>query len=302
MCGRLTVITSVGAVVRCYPPSPITILAMAHLAACDDHGACERVSYAAAPSCLMAPRPPDQSVEELFAQWREEGSPSAREVLIERHLPLARSLAGRYRYTSQPLEDLEQVASLALVKAVDGFDPALGTAFAGYAVPTILGELKRHLRDASWAVHVPRALKERVLIVERAERSLAARLGRAPTATQLAAEAGLNTEQVLEALAARVAHEALPLEPSDASSTPSAEPPPRDAALATTDDFRDTVEDRLLVSSVLARLPERERTILRLRFTDGLTQTEIAERVGLSQMYISRLLRATLERLRADIR
>ena len=249
----------------------------------------------------MASRPPEETVEHLFVQWRETGSPSARAALIERHLPLARSLAGRYRYTAQPLEDLEQVASLALVKAVDGFDPGLGTPFAGYAIPTILGELKHHLRDASWAVHVPRALKEQVLVVERAERSLAARLGRAPTAAQLADEAGMSTEQVLEALAARGAHDAIPLEPSDGSATSESDAPLRDAALVSPDDFRDTVEDRLLVSSVLARLPERERTILRLRFNDGLTQTEIAERVGLSQMYVSRLLRATLERLRADI-
>ena len=187
-----------------------------------------------------------------------------------------------------------------LLGAIDRFDPTRAMRFTSFAIPTILGELKRHLRDASWAVHVPRALKERVLVVERAERLLSVRLGRAPTAQQLAAEAGMSVEQILEALAARVAHDALPIEPPDASPT---EPEPRavDAALATPDDFRDTVEDRLLVSSALQRLPARERTILLLRFAEGLTQSEIAERVGLSQMYVSRLLRATLERLRADI-
>jgi RNA polymerase sigma-B factor len=248
----------------------------------------------------MASGPPEDAVDALFERWHRTRDPPARAALIERHLPLARSLAGRYRYTPQPLEDLEQVASLALVKAVDRFDPSWGTAFAAYAIPTILGELKRHLRDASWAVHVPRALKERVVIVERAERQLAIRLGRAPTAQQLAVEAGMSVEQILEALAARVAHDALPLEPTDAAAT-EPESPVVDAALATPDDFRDTVEDRLLVSRALQRLPQRERTILRLRFAEGLTQTEIAERVGLSQMYVSRLLRATLERLRADI-
>jgi len=250
--------------------------------------------------CHSQPSPPEDTVDALFARWHDSRDPLARAALIERHLPLARSLAGRYRYTPQPLEDLEQVASLALVKAVDRFDPAWGSAFAAYAIPTILGELKRHLRDASWAVHVPRALKERVLVVERAERLLSVRLGRAPTAQQLAAEAGMSVEQILEALAARVAHDALPIEPPEASPT-EREPPAVDAALATPDDFRETVENRLLVSSALRRLPARERTILRLRFAEGLTQSEIAERVGLSQMYVSRLLRATLERLRADI-
>ena len=248
----------------------------------------------------MASGPVQEAVDALFAEWHDTRNPSARAALIERHLPLARSLARRYRYTPQPLEDLEQVASLALVKAVDHFDPAWGSAFAAYAIPTILGELKRHMRDASWALHVPRALKERVLIVERAERLLSVRLGRAPTAQQLAVEAGMSTEQILEALAARVAHDAVPLEPPDASAS-DPDPSAVDPALATPDDFRDTVVDRLLVSSALQRLPQRERTILRLRFTEGLTQTEIAERVGLSQMYVSRLLRATLERLRADI-
>jgi len=248
----------------------------------------------------MASGPLDDTVDALFSRWHGTRDPSARAALIERHLPLARSLARRYRYTPQPLEDLEQVASLALVKAVDRFDPAWGSAFAAYAIPTILGELKHHMRDESWALHVPRALKERVLIVERAERLLSVRLGHAPTVQQLAVEAGMSGEQILEALAARAAHDALPLEPPDASSS-DPQPPAVDPALALPDDFPDTVVDRLLVSSALQRLPKRERTILRLRFTEGLTQTEIAERVGLSQMYVSRLLRATLERLRADI-
>jgi RNA polymerase sigma-B factor len=248
----------------------------------------------------MTSASPEETVDALFARWHETRDPVARDALIEHHLPLARSLARRYRYTPQPLEDLEQVASLALVKAVDRFDPAWGSAFGAYAIPTILGELKRHLRDASWTVHVPRALKERVLIVERCERLLSVRLGRAPTVQQLAVEAGLSTEQILEALTARVAHDALPLEPTDASAS-DAEPAAVDTALATPDDFRNTVEDRLWVSHALQRLPKRERTILHLRFVEGLTQTEIAERVGLSQMYVSRLLRATLERLRADI-
>lgn len=249
----------------------------------------------------MTRRSQQQTAEALFETWRRTGDPVAREALIEHGLPLARSLAGRYRHTSQPRDDLEQVASLALVKAVDGFDPARGASFAAYAIPTILGELKRHMRDATWAVHVPRELKERVLAVERAERTLAGRLGRAPTAQQLAAEAGMSTEEVLDALAARVAHDALPLDLTDSSEPDSGDADASSAALAEPGDFRDAIENRLAVADALLHLQQRERTILHLRFIDGLTQTEIAERVGLSQMYVSRLLRATLERLRAEI-
>ena len=245
----------------------------------------------------MAQRPQQETTDSLFEDLRSTGNPAARTALIEQHLPLARSLAGRYRYTPQPLEDLEQVASLALVKAVDRFAPERGAPFAAFAVPTILGELKRHMRDATWAVHVPRALKERVLAVERAERTLSNRLGSAPTAQQLAAEAGVSTEEVLEALNARVAHDALPLDVTDSA--------PLDTAASTghaaPDDFREAVEDRLALSGALRGLQHRERTILRLRFVEGLTQTEIAQRVGLSQMYVSRLLRASLEQLRAEI-
>ena len=244
--------------------------------------------------------PRAQTAEALFDEWRRTGDPAVRAALIEHALPLARSLAARYRYTRQPRDDLEQVASLALVKAVDGFDPARGANFAAYAVPTILGELKRHMRDATWAVHVPRELKDRVLAVERAERALAARTGRAPTAQDLATEAGLSIEAVLDALTARGAHDALPLDPTDTPDADSAAEGAQ-AALAEHDDFRDAIDDRLAVENALRRLRERERTILRLRFIDGLTQSEIAAQVGLSQMYVSRLLRATLERLRAEI-
>lgn len=236
----------------------------------------------------------EESVEALFAQLRAGAGEAVRTALIERHLPLARRLAARYRYTPEPREDLEQVASLALVKAVDGFDPERGAAFASYAVTTILGELKRHMRDTTWAVHVPRALKERTIAVERAERALSARLGRAPTVAQLAAEAGVSPEQALEALNARAAHDAVPLEPPGDAPAP--------ALPATTQgDFSEAVEDRLALSDALARLQRRERTILHLRFVEGLTQTQIADRVGLSQMYVSRLLRATLENLRREI-
>jgi RNA polymerase sigma-B factor len=240
------------------------------------------------------------TVDELFGELRDGGGGAerARTELIERHLPLARSLASRYRYTPQPFEDLVQVASLALVKAVDGFDPERGSPFATYAVATILGEIKRHMRDVGWAVHLPRAIKERVLAVERAERSLSPRLGRSPSAQELAAEAGLSAEEVLEALSARMAHDAVSIDPpAPGEQAPAA----GDGALTVSDPRLDGADDRLSLSDALRALPLRERTIVRLRFIDGLTQTEIAERVGLSQMHVSRLLRSSLETLREEL-
>ena len=239
------------------------------------------------------------TVEDLFAEYRgADGSVQARTELIERHLPLARSLANRYRYTPQPFEDLVQVANVGLVKAVDGFDPAYGAPFATYAVAMILGEIKRHMRDAGWALHLPRAAKEQVLAVERAERALSVRLGRAPNAQELAVEAGMTAEDVLEALSARLAHDAVPLD-----APPPGEPDTasRRAVLSTVDTRLEAADDRVALSSALRRLPRRERTIVLLRFVDGLTQTEIAERVGLSQMHVSRLLRSTLDSLRSEL-
>src|ERR1700738_1785748 len=147
-----------------------------------------------------------QDPDGLFAEYGRSRDLAAREALIEHYLPLARSVANRYRHTPQPPEDLFQVASMALIKAVDGFDPDRGLAFSSYAVPTIIGELKRHFRDTVWALHVPRALKERVLLVERTERELSAKFGRAPTVDDLAKATGLTTEEVLDAIEARLAH------------------------------------------------------------------------------------------------
>jgi RNA polymerase sigma-B factor len=243
---------------------------------------------------------PRASTDDLFATLRRTGSEAVRATLIERHLPLARSLAVRYAYTPQPLEDLVQVASVGLIKAVDRFDPQRGTAFAGYAVATILGELRRHMRDTAWAVHVPRALKENVLAVERAERVLTARLAGAPTVDALAAEAGLPVEDVLEALAARVAHDAVPIDGPGPGGEGTATRPD-DAALVSADSALESAADRVAISRALELVAPREQMIVRLRFVDGLTQTEIAERVGLSQMQVSRVLRATLDALRAQL-
>src|SRR5579871_647396 len=239
---------------------------------------------------MTGARPDGAEVTALFVELRRTGDPELRRRLIERHLPLARSLAGRYRYTPQPIEDLVQVASLGLVKAVDAYDPGRGAVFATYAVPTILGELRHHMRDAGWAVHMPRATKELVVALERAERTLSGRLGAAPTPAQLAQEAGIGLEDVLEALVARGAHDAVPIDE-----------PAGESAFSTEDRDLGAVEERLWLSDALRELPPRERTILRLRFVDGRTQTEIARAVGLSQMQVSRILRSTLEALRGRL-
>jgi RNA polymerase sigma-B factor len=233
----------------------------------------------------------------MFAELRANPTPALREQLIELHLPLARSVANRYRHTPQPFDDLLQVASVALVKAVDRFEPDRGLAFSSFAVPTMIGEIKRHFRDTAWALHVPRALKERILLVERCERDLSARLGRAPTVEDLAEAAGLSVEAVLDALEARSAHDT---ESIDAALDDD-EPGPRGEALGADDARLELVEVRSALSSAMDNLADRDRRIIELRFVGGLTQTQIAEQVGVSQMQVSRLLRSALAELRDTV-
>lgn len=244
-------------------------------------------------------RQPARNPQALFIRYHRDGDQAAREALIQHFLPLARSVANRYRHTPQPPEDLFQVASMALIKAVDGFDPERGLAFSSYAVPTIIGELKRHFRDTVWALHVPRALKERVLLVERTERELSARLGRAPTVDDLAKATRLSTEEVLDAIEARSAHDTESIESTGGSSDD--QRPTLAETIGGEDERLGLVEDRSALSSAMRHLSERDLEILHLRFVDGLTQTDIAERVGVSQMQVSRLLRRALMQLRERI-
>lgn len=222
---------------------------------------------------------------------------TAREELVERFLPLARKLARRYRRSSESLEDLEQVASLGLVKAVDRFDASRGIAFSSFLVPTVLGELKRHFRDSAWAAHVPRRMQERVMKVTGAIDELAAERGHSPSVTEIAAHTRQSTEQVLEAMEASHAYHARPLDaprPEDEG-----EEPDHVAALGSHEAGFELAELGASVRPVVAALPGREREILRLRFVEDLTQSQIAERVGISQMHVSRLIRAAVVRLRA---
>jgi len=234
---------------------------------------------------------------ELFVRWQEQGDASAREELVEQFMPLVRSLARRYGRSAEPFEDLLQVGSLGLLKALDRFDPQRGYAFPAFAVPTILGEMRRYFRDCSWAVHIPRGDQERALRVRDAQERLTNERGRAPTVGQLAQYLELDIEEVIDALQALLSYETLSLD---------APPPSAEAEAATCgetlgheDERYELVELDATVSAVLAHLPPRERLILRMRFVDDLTQTQIADRIGVSQMQVSRLLRQSLDRLRA---
>ena len=222
-------------------------------------------------------------------------SSAERDAMVERHLGLARHLALRYRDSGESLDDLFQVASLALVNAVDRYDPTRGIAFTTFAVPTILGELKRHFRDRGWAIHVPRDLKEAALRVRRA---IATHQGeRPPTPAELADATGLSLEAVLEALDVAGAHRTLSLD------APTGREDEGGAALVDLlgDDDAGLARatDRTLLQSLMRTVTPREREILRLRFAEDLTQSQIGERIGVSQMQVSRILRAALARMRA---
>jgi RNA polymerase sigma-B factor len=236
--------------------------------------------------------------EKLLQRYHNDGDLDAREELVLRLMPLARQLAGRYRHAGEPQEDLVQVACVGLLKAVDRYEPERGVGFTRYAVPTILGELKRHFRDKGWSVHVPRATQELVLKVSDALGTLPAKLGRAPRPRDLAAAVGASLEEVLEAMEAATAYEAASLDAPRAGGEDDGDWTHGDA-LGAEERGYDLVEIGETLRGTLEALPLRERVILRLRFELDLTQAEIADRVGVSQMHVSRLLRRSLDRLSA---
>jgi RNA polymerase sigma-B factor len=231
----------------------------------------------------------------LLVRYHDEGDLAAREELVDRFLPLARDLALRYTYTDEPFDDLLQVASLGLIKAIDRFEPGRGTKFTSYAAPTILGELKRHFRDKGWSLHVPRDLQERSLAVSRATEVLSKELGRSPKVREVADHLGCSVEQVLEAQEAAASYEAASLD------APAARDDGESASLVDLlgdeDSAYDLVEDREAIASTWRALPEVERKVVELRFMHDLTQREIGEQIGYSQMHVSRLLRRALNRL-----
>jgi RNA polymerase sigma-B factor len=231
----------------------------------------------------------------LLTLYHEHGDMRARDELCRRFMPLARQLARRYQRGQEPLDDLIQVASLGLVKAVDRYDLERGTAFSSYAVPTILGEIKRYFRDSGWAVHVPRGMQERIMQVNSAMERMSRTLGRSPTPSELAADLGLTSEQVLEAQEAAVAYEASSL---DATRSGEDDGDSYADSVGADDENYETIEYIETIAPTMRALPERDRLVLKLRFEDDLTQSEIAEQIGVSQMHVSRLIRRALTRLR----
>ena len=236
------------------------------------------------------------SSQELFRLWHHDGDRQARNRLIENYVPLARKLARRYASSGESLEDLTQIACLGLVKAVERFEPERGFAFTSFAVPTIVGELKRYFRDSAWALHVDRGAQERARKVIDAQSKITLQTGRAPTVPDLAQYLEIGEEEVLEGLQTAEAYDAVSLDApvqSDGDGELS-----RLETLGGDDDRLEAVDDHATLYSATRHLPERERQILYLRFGEDLTQSEIAARIGVSQMQVSRLLRRSLARLR----
>jgi RNA polymerase sigma-B factor len=230
----------------------------------------------------------------LFTRLRAGGGPAARDEAVRRYMPLARSLATRYRRSGEPIEDLEQVACIGLLNAIDRFDPDRGIAFSSFAVPTILGELRRYFRDRTWAMRVPRQLQEVSLRIERARDELTVVLGRQPTIAELGDRLRVGEELILQALELAMVHHTVPL---DGTWTGDDEEAP-DRSPGTVDDGFARAEDRAVLAPLLGTLSAQEAEIVLLRFREDLTQDAIAQRVGVSQMQVSRVLYRSLAHLR----
>jgi RNA polymerase sigma-B factor len=242
--------------------------------------------------------PNPRSDEECLVAFAQTRDPQLRALLVERYLPLARSIVRRYARTSEPLDDLVQVASLGLLKAIDRFDPSREIAFSSFAVPTIAGELRRYFRDRSWAVRPPRDLQDRALAVEKRAAELTNRLGHSPSIRQIGQALELSDEDVLEALEAARARSATSL------SAPRTDDDGGESALVATIGVEEggftAAEQRVTYEQLARCLVPREREIIRLRFEEDLTQEEIGRRIGVSQMQVSRVLRQALAKLTAQ--
>jgi RNA polymerase sigma-B factor len=240
---------------------------------------------------------PRESDKILLRRYHEQGDLAAREQLIEQYLSLVRSLARRYSYRGEQLEDLVQIGCIGLIKAIDRFDLDRGVELTTYATPNIIGEIKRHFRDKGWAVRVPRGLQELNVQLSRLIEEQTVQLGRSPTVAELAKAAGVDEEDVLEALESGRAYSSLSL---SAGGGDDDELDPLES-LGTVEHQYEVSEDRAVLAPGFRVLDERERRILHLRFFDGLTQSQIAQQVGISQMHVSRLIRRSLDKIRAEI-
>ena len=245
---------------------------------------------------MSRPEKPDR---QLLRRYHESGDLQARERLIEQYLPLVRSLARRYSYRGEQLEDLVQVGCIGLIKAIDRFDVDRGVELTTYATPNIIGEIKRHFRDKGWSVRVPRGLQELNVRLSRLMEELTVQLERSPTIPELAKAAGVEEEEVLEALETGQAYATLSLSaPTSGEEGDDLDPL---ESLGEVEHEYEVSEDRAVLAPGLKVLDDRERRILQLRFYEGLTQSQIAQQVGISQMHVSRLIRRALEKIRDEI-
>jgi RNA polymerase sigma-B factor len=237
--------------------------------------------------------------KQLLRRYHQDGDLQARERLIERYMSLVRSLARRYAYRGEQLDDLVQIGAIGLIKAIDRFDLERGVELTTYATPNIIGEIKRHFRDKGWSVRVPRGLQELNVQISKLVEQLTVQLGRSPTIAELAEAAGVEEEAVLEALESGRAYSSVSLSPGGASDEEGELDPLE--SLGTEEHEYEVSEDRAVLAPGLKVLDERERRILHLRFFSGLTQSQIAEQIGISQMHVSRLIRRSLEKIREEI-
>jgi RNA polymerase sigma-B factor len=235
----------------------------------------------------------------LLRRYHEHGDLQAREQLIEQYMSLVRSLARRYSYRGEQLEDLVQIGAIGLIKAIDRFDLERGVELTTYATPNIIGEIKRHFRDKGWSVRVPRGLQELNVQLSRLVEQLTVQLARSPTIPELAKAAGVEEEEVLEALESGRAYTSLSLSVGGGGGDDDDLDPLE--SLGTEEHQYEVSEDRAVLAPGFKVLDERERTILQLRFFEGLTQSQIAQQVGISQMHVSRLIRRSLEKIRETI-
>jgi RNA polymerase sigma-B factor len=242
---------------------------------------------------------PERTDRDLLRRYHDEGDLAAREQLINQYMSLVRSLARRYSYRGEQLEDLVQIGAIGLIKAIDRFDLERGVELTTYATPNIIGEIKRHFRDKGWSVRVPRGLQELNVQLSRLIEQLTVQLGRSPTIPELAKAAGSEEEEVLEALESGRAYSSLSL--STGGTQDDGEELDPLESIGTEEHQYEVSEDRAILAPGFKVLDERERKILHLRFFEGLTQSQIAQHVGISQMHVSRLIRRSLEKIREEI-
>ena len=235
---------------------------------------------------------------ELFRLYKQEGDEDARSELVMSHLNLVRFLASKFKNRGEPLDDLIQVGTIGLIKAIDRFDPDRGLEFTTYATPTVLGEIKRHFRDKGWSVRVPRRLQELSAKVNQATDELTKGLQRTPSTEEVAARLGVSVDEVLEAMESSSAYTSVPLEGggSDEDETPAVID-----HYASVDEDLTSADDRMVIEDTIRDFSPREQEVIRMRFNDGLTQIEIAKRLGISQVQVSRLLRRTLKKLQEKV-